>query len=84
MHAIHDFSGKFRLKCRFVNQEAKGRDRIKDEIRRSERGILEAWTSESFSQLAIVCVVCLFAALVALAGGPSDFNADGRCTLPWC
>lgn len=52
-----------------------------DDIRRQESTLLDAWTTETFSQISIIGIVLLFVAVVIAAGPPPT---DARCTLPWC
>lgn len=53
----------------------------RDMIRRSERTVLDFWSSEAFAKVGIVATVALFVTFLLVAGPPPS---DGRCTLPWC
>ena len=72
----------FNLSCRFNRAPREwNTGPTREDIRRTERGLLDAWTNETFSQLSIAVVVLLFLATVVAAGPPPT---DARCTLPWC
>ena len=53
----------------------------KEDIRRSERQVLAAWTSPTFAKAGILVVVATLFVFVVVVGPPPS---DGRCTLPFC
>ena len=53
----------------------------KEDIKRSERQVLAAWTSSTFAKAGILVVVATLFVYVVVVGPPPS---DGRCTLPFC
>eukprot|EP00240_Pyramimonas_obovata_P010480 CAMPEP_0118957290 /NCGR_PEP_ID=MMETSP1169-20130426/62019_1 /TAXON_ID=36882 /ORGANISM="Pyramimonas obovata, Strain CCMP722" /LENGTH=99 /DNA_ID=CAMNT_0006905353 /DNA_START=987 /DNA_END=1286 /DNA_ORIENTATION=- len=56
-------------------------DPVRDQIRRDENLILNAWTSTKFTTNGLIGVALLLFFFVVVIGPPPS---DGRCTLPWC
>ena len=53
-------------------------DRAGNQIRSTERGLLDAWAGQPLLPAALVLGVLV----LILAAGPPP--VDARCTLPWC
>lgn len=53
----------------------------RDDIKNAERGVLDAWTSPTFTKAWLVVVLMTALVFVVFIGPPPP---DGRCTLPWC